>query len=77
MTRLFAFALFLAATLSAAEQQPLVIDCDGPQNTDFKTGETVFKDHVRLTDGSLLLTCDELRSNNKTGVASATGHASL
>jgi|CZKI01.1.fsa_nt_gi LPS-assembly protein len=72
---LFALAAAPAATLSAESKADL--SADSTITFDEATGEAVARPNARLVDKSLLLTADEIRYNQKTLVAVATGHVVL
>ena len=74
MFRRLLFAFAFAAALSARAQRPLEITSDGGSIIDLKSGETVFKDNVRMSDGNLLLVTDELRVSKDQTDITATGH---
>jgi LPS-assembly protein len=66
-----------AAALRAGEPAPqpdLVLTADSPLKIDLQTRETVARDNARLVWGKWTLTADEVRFNQTTRVARATGH---
>ena len=73
--RLVLFVLLaLAAPLSRAQDRPLILDSDFG-DIDGKTNERVLRGHARATDGTTLITADEIRYNQDTETITATGHA--
>ena len=72
--RLALFLLALAAPLSRG--QALVLDSDLAE-IDGRTNERILRGRARATDGTTLITADEIRYNQATETITATGHAVL
>ena len=65
----------LAAALSPAALAQKQADASADHvDEDYSTGETVFRGDARLTDTGILLTADEIRYNQKTQLATASGN---
>jgi LPS-assembly protein len=69
-----AAAVCLLAVVARAQPVQPVVTSEKNAVYDIDTGELVFKDHARLVYGEILLTADEIRFNQKTTLATATGH---
>jgi len=72
---IIAFAAALAPT--ALAQRKTDLSADSTITMDDVTGDLVAKPNARLVDQDLLLTADEIRYNEKTLIATATGHVVL
>lgn len=73
----FCLAVLAAARLPAAEGEPppeLILTADAPLRGDLQTQETVARGNARLVWGEWTLTADEIRLNQGTKMARASGH---
>ncbi len=74
---LFALAAALAPTARAEPPANLDLSADSTITIDEATGESIAKPNARLVDKGFLLTADEIRYNQRTLVATASGHVVL
>ena len=77
--RRFALILALAAVYSPAAraEAPADLSANGPISIDTLTGDAVAGPEARLSGSDFLLTADEIRFNQRTQVAVASGHVVL
>lgn len=71
--------LFLVAALSAVPlcaQPRMRLEADFSSG-DLASGEMIARGHARLRDGVALVRADEIRANDRTGVATASGHVEM
>jgi len=60
-----------------APEAPADLSAGGPISTDYATGDLIAKPDARLSGADFLLTADEIRYNQRTQIASASGHVVL
>jgi len=71
------FALAAALAPMARAEQKTDLSADSTIAIDDVTGDLIAKPNARLVDKDFLLTADEIRYNEKTLIATATGHVIL
>ena len=79
LARVFRFFLLSGSAFcllaTAARTQPIQPTVTSKNSEyDMATNEAIFRDNARLVYGDILLTADEIRYNQKTGVVSAAGN---
>ncbi len=74
MIRRLVLFVFLVLPISVSRGQELVLTAEISES-DGKTKEDVLRGNARATDGSTLITADEIRYNRETDTLTAVGHA--